>query len=406
MLLTMLKISSLLLAASMIASSTSFSIADTPAQTVTPIATPADPSSLTFMEIPMPDVTFYDRFIQAQCDTIVNRQLPSGAIAMYDNAHWLENTINPYFAAHACMGLLDAGQRFDVVKRHIEWFFRNMNHTPDHLGVTGTIYDFAFDPVTLIETPKYDYDSSDAYAGTMLTVLRTYCEKSNDREFIAAHAGDIKQIYGALIATMDEGLTFSKVNYPVKYLMDNAEAAVGLESAAWLFWNVLGETALAEQSASRSQAIMQGIEQQFWSEDLQKYSVEANVRGKEYGDWYDIYPGASCQLFPGMLGLIDADSDRNRTLLQQFSREQPDWIELRAGDAPWALVAYAYARSGDFDTATRFLENVEAKSGDWLYGYPWHCGEAGFSIRAAVVMRNATAPRNPYPFMPPIFILR
>jgi hypothetical protein len=65
----------------------------------------------------------------------------------------------------------------------------------------------------------------DAYAATVLTLLRAYVAADGDTQLPMMHANQSEAISGLMVNMMDpaDGLTIAKPTYPVKYLMDNCE---------------------------------------------------------------------------------------------------------------------------------------------------------------------------------------
>ncbi|MFA6551812.1 MAG: hypothetical protein WCV41_04775, partial [Patescibacteria group bacterium] len=169
---------------------------------------------------------------RAEADWVVSCQRASGALTLNPGGV----NINPYFANLAIMPLSELGADYRLaVKKYIQWYLAKYNRAPDNLGVVGTIYDYAVTdqgetPKYLVDSESKNYDSSDSYAATFLSVARAYQKNYGDREWIKQITPDLKIIAGAIEATRQaNGLTFAKLNYDTQYLMDNTEVWRGGE---------------------------------------------------------------------------------------------------------------------------------------------------------------------------------
>jgi hypothetical protein len=220
---------------------------------------------------------------QLEADWIVSTQFADGAIPTHPD----DMVIMPYYANLAATSILRyssaSGAAYHTkAKAWIQWYFNHMNIAADKFGLEGSMYDWKFSggtttglmywketsatDSTLIPANgpvdgEPDYDSSDSYAATLMSLANAYWDTpGSDHAFITSNRYFLTFVMNALTTTIDtagnttmnhvssDNLSWAKPlcvtgpNRPrfgcvdrSKYLMDNAEVAKGLKDAAALW---------------------------------------------------------------------------------------------------------------------------------------------------------------------------
>jgi len=324
----------------------------------------------------------------------------SGAIAETRVTGPGKVSIHPYEANLGARAMVAAGPRYlPMVKRYIQWYLSHLNR-PDQYGIYGTVYDYDYDPATCIGTYQPDprtgkapkYDSTDAYAGTFLSLVRHYAEaNSADSPFLHSKqtTTDLQLIANAITATgRPNGLTCATPAYPAQYLLDNVEAQSGLQDYAWFLAHVLGDRAAATRRAGQAALIRHAIETQLWraSRTPGMYGWAADQLSSSWTNWY---PDTIAQLWPvwDLLG----PSARRSTTWRKFVSQWPTWVgstpsfgSSGVGHDPNSQVAYAAARVGDRAALDDYLSRSKANWIDAGRPAPWTVADSGFRALAAL----------------------
>lgn len=362
-------------------------------------------------------ISFYKNMIKNESDWLTTLQLDNGAVGM-TNDTW-QRTINPYFAEITMLALLDSGKTYaNNVKKYMDWHFDHLNTAKtDYNGVDGTIYDYEIvttgggttnvisEEVKYNDKGKPQYDSTDSYAALFLSVLWRYYEETGDAAYIKANYSDINRIVNALFATMDNGLTWAKPDYRVKYFMDNAEVYEGLVDAAKLYEKVLvpafssgssekaGATAKLKQITEGRDLVYATIEKVFWNEkDGYYYSSCTGKSSVASFNWNTFYADATCQAFAITTGLLDPNSARAQRIWKNFNSryagqgKQHNWPGFDIPDSfYWSVLAYSGSLVGDVknvDDYTKIYMSYPGKKHSW----PLYNADCAQAVRAAHVM--------------------
>ncbi|MCL2519014.1 MAG: hypothetical protein FWF15_10670 [Oscillospiraceae bacterium] len=336
----------------------------------------------------------YERIIESECAWLASIQYENGAIPMYGRTSGTDK-VCPYFSYFAVLALLECGDQYTSnAKRYIEWHFDNLNDAEqDYNGVDGTIYDFK---VTFSESgePELEslgsYDSTDAYASTFLHTLRRYYEVTGDKNLLLENYDKINRVVNAMMSTYDDGLTWGRPDYQIKYLMDNCEVFMGMESAALLYRTVLAEkydttaTALILENAAAT--VRETIDSGIWNEAKGAYLPYLYATDVDLDTFY---ADATAQLWVIICKLHEPSSERIKTVYESFNRhfstgeENKTWEKHEIPDPfYWASMAWAGALMGDKDRVDEYLTIYETKHKRSTL----HCGEAGFAVLAAAEM--------------------
>jgi hypothetical protein len=315
---------------------------------------------------------------------IASLQLPNGAISLALPA-MNQVSVNPYFAAFACMALLERNTYAPAVKDFFKWYCTHQN-------ADGTIYDYSvtFDGTDgFTEASTGDYDSSDSYAAVFLSTVYKYWMKTGDGEFLYSIRDTIERSIGAINLTLDKDLTWAKPDYRIKYLMDNCEVYAGLSDAAKMYREVFHDPVQGDRLAQQAEAMARAIEAQLWDAEAGHYHCyTADGIVNRTFSWDEFYPDAVSQLFPIIYGLIEPDSIRAQSLYAAFNRvyssEGSDyhWETLNTPDVfPWALICYAAAIMGDARRVDAYYKAYSAAYAE-NHPYPVYNAEAAFVVLA------------------------
>lgn len=308
-------------------------------------------------------------------------------------------SVHPYEANLGARAMLAAGPRYvPMVGAWIRWYLGHLNR-PDESGVAGTVYDHDYNPVTCEgafqphpvtgAVPKYD--STDAYAGTFLTLVAEYARAPTaDRAYLASAPvrRDLELVADVIGATRGpSGLSGATPTYPAEFLMDNVEAHRGLADYAWLLGSVLGDPAGAQRRTDEAAAVARAIEARLWEDSTAPgmYGWAADQLSPSWDTWF---PDAMAQLWPIWDGL--GPVERREGLWDAFVARYPDWAastplygSVSVAHDPHAATAYAAARAGDRAAVDTYLWRSEQAWAAAGRPAPWTVDDAGFRALAA-----------------------
>lgn len=323
----------------------------------------------------------------------------AGAIAEARIAGPGRVSVHPYEANIGARALVAAGGRYlPMVAAYVRWYLGHLNR-PDRHGVTGTVYDHDVDPVTCASTFQRDpvtgdvptYDSTDAYAGTFLTLVADWARTDQAAVDVLGTPqarADLEAVAGAVLATLrPSGLTAATPVFDAEYLLDNIEAQQGLDDYASLLRGALDDPDRAGRWADAAAGIRTAIEDVLWrgSSTPGLYGVAADALAPSADRWF---PDALAQLWPVMYGLGPAD--RRADAWTAFSARWPGWTTSTPSYGatspehdPNASVAYAAARAGDTTALDAYLVSSQRNWADAGRPPPWTVDDAGFRALAA-----------------------
>lgn len=340
-------------------------------------------------------IDFYQSIVDSETEWIKSLQLSNGAFAFRVKEGELA-WINPYFADYTAIALLQAGdgqEYVEEVKAYLDWHFDHLNDSEtDKNGIDGTIYEYKAEVkngIVVSETTKEKYDSVDSYAASFLDLLWNYYNYTDDVEYLMEHYDEIVRVINAINATLDDGLSITKPDYHVKYLMDNTEVYEGLGRAVSLydkvFLPVLKKNAnkykdaekIYETLKKQRNELYEKIEEKMWNESEGYYAVGLGEDGKEICnfDWNNFYADATSQLFPIIHGVLDKNSTRAKYLYETFGNHYAweSFEHYTNGDASfyWGRLPYTAAVMKDEDKVNTYMayyiENVISEHKKPLY---------------------------------------
>ncbi|WP_134119443.1 hypothetical protein [Kribbella kalugense] len=319
-----------------------------------------------------------------------------GGMAWYPDSG--TRKIRPYIANRGAVGMLLAGPYYyPMVQAYVDWYFRHVNGGPssalpaDYNGVSGTVYDWDVTVATGAETYGADpgsgttpwYDSTDAYAGTFLTLLRKWAEAdTSSHSYLVSKANDIDMIASASLVTLQaNGLTGAKPDYAGQFLMDNVEVAAGLRDDVWLLQNVLNNPTKAAQRQGQLNTLLTAIENHLWTPGPGMYCWASDQCTNTL--WTRFYSDAVSQVWPIVAGI--ASPTRASSLWSSFNTNWPNWTTSvnNPDGSPWAILAVAAAVRGDKTRADSYLDGSQT---GWVNGgraWPWNIADSADRATAA-----------------------
>ena len=298
-----------------------------------------------------------------------------------------DDTIIPYFADFACLGLTAYGRSSDqqTVLNYINWHIGHMNDAAtDKFGISGTIYDY----IAGVSTGSYD--STDSYAATFLTLLYKYSE-TYDPAFLKDRESLIDTLTNVMLATYIDkiGLTSATPDYDECILMDNCEVYQGFVSAFRIYEKYCGNSAKSATMAQYAATVKKSIIRRYWSSTKGCFYADVDLNGKADSAFKlnRFYLDASSQLYPVIYGVISPKSKMAKSAYSKFKKYYlrkgvagRDWAACSVKGSegyPWCILLGGVIKMGDKATAARFKKNVKAKFISKGHKYPYYCGEAG-----------------------------
>lgn len=265
--------------------------------------------------------------IESAAQSILNRQLPDGAIEMHPRLHpWKEGDeiwICPYFAHYAAQGLLYAHALqpdpayLDAVFRWIQWYAL-------HMQQDGTVYDYKGAYPHYASTGHYD--SSDSYAACFLILVNQYLKQSADSNLLNWVYPYVQKAVGALELTLEpDWLTWGKPDWLIKYTMDNSEVWMGFDAAADLALRM--EDAIHETWRETSRKVRQAVRNDLYLGDEKGiYSIGKAENDTLIEGWKVWYPDGMAQCF-ALAYVLEASDPRAQIVWNNtVEKFAPDYI--------------------------------------------------------------------------------
>jgi Bacterial Ig domain len=324
-----------------------------------------------------------------------------GAITLSDGS------INPYFGNLAAIGMTKDSNRYGQVERWMSWYAAHLNN-PDKWGLSGTIYDY-----TSAEAPTNDADSTDSYAATFVSLAWNYYNNSHGAAapFLQGLRPQIDMVAGVLtnedllpnnLRQRDpaDHLTYAKPDYPIKYLMDNAEVYRGLRDAASLYALAFNDQTRASFFSQQADIVQNAINTKLFNSADNSYYTFLGAPTVDWTSWYTDpsgNPAAVAELFPALQGVIDPNSTLAANLYNRFNASFPNWPNAvqDPGDYPWVLVGYTAALMKDAPRANDFIRMIEQQFIAHDFANPplnWNDEEAGWFLLLASFMQGNPPP--------------
>ena len=354
------------------------------------------------------DIAFYSEIVEIETEWLASLQLPNGAMPMTGDKNGVVRVI-PCFSSSAVLAILKGDDKYlPVVKKYMEWHFDHLNTAQtDYNGVDGTIYDYWItvesgqvkkEEIVINEQGNEQYDSTDAYAAIFFEILWKYYEKSGDDAYIKSRYNDIKRVINALYSTMDDGLTWAKPDYKIKYLMDNIAVWRGMGNIILLYEDLLKTSfpdapAMLTKLKTDRNLVAAKIEELMWNESEKHYEC-AIGQGREVAynfDWENFYPSATSQLSLITGGMLNPDTNRAKLLYANFNKyystgeSEKTWEEMDIPDPfYWAEMVYCGALMGDEARVKSYMTLYREVMRN--HAWPLYNADAGVATMAAAQM--------------------
>lgn len=321
--------------------------------------------------------------IREQIAYLARQTIGDGAI-LYGS-----NRIEPYYANVAATGEAATRSNLAGVRAWMRWYVAHLN-AKDRWGLSGTIYDYRYDPKSGRETSMHRADSTDSYAATFFTLARTLYDTGDakSRAFVSALRAPLAEM-GAMVLAIQQsdGMTIALPNYPVAYLMDNCEVYRGLSDLAYLERTALGDSSAASAYEAAARRVAAGIAS-LWSPSRRVYAEEKQEPSGPvtWPRWTRFYPDATAELFPVLQGVLRPHAPRALALWGAFNGAYPHWDRFEFPDAfPWAMIGTTASIVGDRTQAQVYSESVERKYAP-RFQWPWYDMEAGWYLRMLAML--------------------
>lgn len=274
--------------------------------------------------------------IRYDADFLRSLQLRGGAIV----SDVTRQRVEPYVGNYAAWGLARAA-RFTGDSAYLNSALRWLGWYQSRMDANGVVHDQRV--VRGYPVPVKDEDSVDATSGVFLLAVREVARavpESARPKVLDAFRPGIAKAVAAIEALRDsDGLTWAKPTWPVKYLMDNAEAYGGLLAADEL-GQLLGDqalTAAARDGASRARTGVASL----WNPQTGAYDWAEHGDGfRQPANWDVLYPDAVEQAWAVAYGLVEPD--RASALMARFLSAQPLWDRPTATATYWDGVPYPH----------------------------------------------------------------
>jgi hypothetical protein len=331
------------------------------------------------------------------------------------------NTIEPYFANLAAAGWTKDPAYYSDIQSWMNWYwahvwwpdprYNNLYGAIDDFSVNfsnGTFTESQYPPTTCCPQQKHP-DSTDSYAGTLLSLAWEYYQTGDDAHAYITKIQDELNYVGEVVVDTKQAndLTWASPGYDVEYLMDNTEAYSGLKGLGSIY-TALGSDYSQPAAFYQTEAkqMSDGIEASLWSAENNYYYQNTTNSGPTETsriDWGTWYPDAVSQLYPIANGVISPDSSRAQQLYRTFNAHwaiggSTNWPTLAIPNSfPWALVAYVAVLMGDRGNVNTYINTVQLAYVDNNFNpngavnpdnvpYAWSCNEAGWFMRVNAAM--------------------
>src|SRR5260370_5096179 len=250
----------------------------------------------------------------------------------------------------------------------MDWYSTHQNW-PDKWGLDGSMYEYDYNGPAV---SRNDADSTDSYAATFLSLAWAYYSTGDAgaQSYVRTLSYQLDVIGGVIVQTQqNDGLTWAKPDYQIKYLMDNCEAYRGLRDLALTFQYAFNDSAKAQYYNAKADLMLQGINSMWMNGSWAVYKDGVgNLAAPNYSVWY---ADATSQLFPVMQGVIAPNDARSVQVYSKFNAAWPGWptLSFNAQDSfPCVMIADAAAVMGDTNRLNTYTHSIHRKH--WVTGCP------------------------------------
>jgi hypothetical protein len=220
------------------------------------------------------------------------------------------------------------------------------------MDANGYVTDYRVVGGSTIESTG-DADSTDAYAGMFLQAAEAATVAAPNPGRLMALAPAVRAAVAAIRSTQRaDGLTGAKPTWMVAYLMNQAEAYAGLQSAARLALSV-GDKTLAKDASAAAARIARAVDR-LWNPATGAFDWAVHPNGaRQATSWAQLYPDALSQVWAVRFGLVQGP--RARAVLDRFLQAHPSAHDPNAPD----LVDGQVASTGYWPGAAAALRSVD-----------------------------------------------
>lgn len=339
-------------------------------------------------------------------DRIVDLQVQAGAgaggVAMHaDPSFWLDGQgyrhVVPYFANLAVAALLDtdpSSRSLQVAEAWIDWYIERIG--PEGVPVEHWVGIEEGLELTCPEglptqpaVPRCEaIDATDSAASTFLVVVDAYLRAGGSVAFLRQRERAIQEAARTLRSLQDaDGLTLARTDYPVKFLMDNAETVAGFRAMARLEQEALGGDPIPFEEAARRAT--HGLTT-LWNDTARLYAWAQMPDGIQEASLIDRwYADAVAQVWP-LVFEVTADPGGYRQLDASWDGETlPDWTRHRdVSGFAWPVLGVAALRAGDRPAARRQAERLWRRHGAAAGEEPFTVADVGWLLRTVAALED------------------
>ncbi len=310
-----------------------------------------------------------------------------------------------YFSNYAALGLLTRPgvTNEKIVKEYMDWYISklngNVNPRTGAAEIPGSVYDYQISNGE--EITKGTYDSVDSYAATFLILAEKLMNISEDNEnWLKQRSEKLNLVASALIACIDspsvkvpedfsaddnDYLSVASFVYPAKYLMDNCEVYRGLLAAKRLQDKAVITDSVDYQFYLEKNA--EGIESQLWNNGSYKWLDQPGNKC----NWNNFYADAVAQLTPVMMGVLEKNDSRAKSLWTEFNNHFGEWCSgHNYSDFPWVFICFGAASMGDKDRVDAYIKHIYSFTSKNSQKTYWYSAEAGELMIAIDLIKNNT----------------
>lgn len=310
--------------------------------------------------------------IREEKDWILKNQGENGAIYFSDS----RDTVNPYFACFAVLGLYEGEcrpQDLEAADRYLKW------HCQRFLVSDGKIPDYEIQQGVEIEREP---DSMDAYIALYLLAL---CKK---QEVTGSLTEDEKRSIGVGIRKLEDmtesGLTNISEESEICYYMDNVEVLAAYRELGKLAGSRDEYAEFARQMSDKYKIGLEQLQKVFWSDKAQCYMTlkgDPKVLTQEEG-FSEFYPDAIAQVYGEAFNFTPVSDKISAKLWRTFC-DHYAWEEMdMGGDAfYWTELSYIAIQQGDIARAKTYLDFYTALIKE-SRAYPFYIGNCGWAVKA------------------------
>ena len=268
----------------------------------------------------------------------------------------------PYFSNLAVAALLDTDpspRSLHVAELWMDWFLSRIG--PEGVPVEHWVgIETGIEltcPAALSTLPTVErcesIDATDSAASTFLIVLAAYQGAGGSQAFLRQREVGIRGVAQTLLDLQEEdGLTIARTDYPVKYLMDNAETVAGLRAMARFDRDVFGGNALVfDASAERAAIGLASLSNAETGLHAWAKMPDGTHEASRLDRWY---ADAVAQVWPLVFGVSDGLEGYRQIDAAWDGSALPDWAMHRdASGFAWPVLGVAAHRAGDRSSARR-----------------------------------------------------